>query len=208
MSGNVCVTLGTAATAVVLLATGCTDNTARQLDSAQTPGPPPTSITAVTPPTAPLPPPEALTDVLNHLADPAMPSGDKLALVQGSTPDTAAALDRFTNAARDGGYLPMTFAANNIAWSATDPGCVMATVVVTTANPDRREFTFPMEFTPYLAGWQLSRKTAEMLLALQNSRSSTTAPSPAPPAPPAPPASPAPSPSPAAGPPVSPSPTP
>ena len=42
MSGNVCVTLGTAATAVVLLATGCTHNTARQLDSSQTPGPPPT----------------------------------------------------------------------------------------------------------------------------------------------------------------------
>jgi hypothetical protein len=202
MSGNVCVTLSTAATAVVVLVTGCSHNTARQLESAQTPGPPPTSITSVAPPSAPLPPPEALTDVLSRLADPAVPGSDKLNLVQGSTPEAAAALDRFTKAARDGGYLPMTFAANNVAWSATDPGCVVATVVVTTANPDRREFTFPMEFTPSQGSWQLSRKTAEMLLALQNSRSSTAS-SPAPPSPP-----PSPPPSSEAGPTPTPSPTP
>lgn len=206
MPGNVCVTLGTAATAAVVMLTGCShNNTARQLDSAQTPGPPPTSITAAAPPTAPLPPPEALTDVLARLTDPAVPGSNKLNLVQGSTPEAAAALDRFTNAARDGGYLPMRFTANNVAWSATDASCVMATVVVTTANPDRREFTFPMEFTSSAGGWQLSRKTAEMLLALQNSRSSATS-SPAPPPTP-PPGSPA-SPSPGAGPTVTASPTP
>ncbi|MBI2703028.1 MULTISPECIES: hypothetical protein [Mycobacterium] len=188
MSGNVCVTLGAAAAAVAMLVTGCSHNTARQLDSAQPPGPPPSSITAVAPPTAPLPPPEALTDVLTRLADPAVPGSNKLNLVQGSTPEAAAALDRFTNAARDGGYLPMTFVANNVGWSATDPSCVTATVVVTTANPDRREFTFPMEFTSSQGGWQLSRKTAEMLLALQNARSSTaSSPAPAPPASSAPP---------------------
>ncbi|MDP7701564.1 MULTISPECIES: hypothetical protein [unclassified Mycobacterium] len=203
MSGNVCVTLGTAATAVVITMTGCSHNTARQLDSAQTPGPPPTSITSVAPPSAPLPPPEALTDVLARLADPAVPGSNKLNLVQGSTPEAATALDRFTNAARDGGYLPMTFTANNVAWSATDAGCVLATVVVNTANPERREFTFPMEFTPAQGGWQLSRKTAEMLLALQNSRNSTAAPSPASPSP-----SPSPAPTPAAGPSPTPSPTP
>lgn len=212
MSGNVCVTLGTAAAAVVMLVTGCTHNTARQLESAQTPGPPPSSIITVTPPSAPLPPPEALTDVLARLADPAVPGSDKLNLVQGSTSEAAAALDRFTNAARDGGYLPMTFTANNVAWSATDPSCVTATVVVTTANPERREFTFPMEFTPTQGGWQLSRKTAEMLLALQTSRSSTasspSSPAPAPP-PSSAPATPAPtSPSPEAGTAPTPSPTP
>ncbi|MBX9641095.1 MAG: hypothetical protein K2X97_15550, partial [Mycobacteriaceae bacterium] len=95
--------------------------------------------------------------------------------------------------------LPMTFAANNVAWSATHPGCVMATVVVTTANPDRREFTFPMEFTSSQGGWQLSHKTAEMLLALQNSRRSTPPPSPSPPGP---------APAPEAGPTTAPSPTP
>ncbi len=203
MSGNVCVTLGTAVAAAVVLVTGCSHNTARQLDSAQTSVPPATSITSAAPPSAPLPPPEALTDVLSRLADPAVPGSNKLNLVQGSTPEAAAALDRFTNAARDGGYLPMTFTANNVAWSATDPSCVMATVVITTANPDRREFTFPMEFTSSQGGWQLSRKTAEMLLALQNSRSST-APAPAP----APPPSSAPAPSPEAGPTATPSPTP
>lgn len=180
MPSNVCVTLATATAAAVVFVTGCSHNTARQLESAQTPGPPPRSITAAAPPSAPLPPPEAFTDVLSRLADPAVPGSDKLNLVQGSIPEAGAALDRFTNAARDGGYLPMTFTANNVAWSATDPGCVMATVVVTTANPDRREFTFPMEFTPSQGGWQLSRKTAEMLLALQNSRSSTPPPSPSP----------------------------
>ena len=206
MSGNVCVTLGTATAAVVMLVTGCSHNTARQLESAQTPGPPPTSIISAAPPSAPLPPPEALTDVLSRLADPAVPGSDKLNLVQGSVPEAAAALDRFTNAARDGGYLPMTFTANNVAWSATDPGCVLATVVVTTANPDRREFTFPMEFTPSQGGWQLSRKTAEMLLALQNSRSSTPPPAPSGPPPSPPPPSPAPTPE--AGPTTAPSPTP
>lgn len=205
MSGNVCVTLATALTAAAVFVAGCSHNTARQLDSAQTSGPPPTSVTSVAPPNAPLPAPEALTDVLSHLADPAVPGSNKLGLVQGSTPETAAALDRFTNAARDGGYLPMTFTANNVAWSATDPSDVLATVVIKTGNPDRREFTFPMEFTPYLGGWQLSRKTAEMLLALQNSRSSTS-PSPAPPPPPS--SAPPPSPSPEAGATTTPSPTP
>ncbi len=205
MSGNVWVKLGITAAAAVVLATGCSHDTARQLDSALPPELPATSISSAAPPSAPLPPAEALTDVLSRLADPAVPGSNKLNLVQGSTPEAAAALDRFTNAARDGGYLPMTFTAKNIAWSATDPSCVMATVVVTTANPDRREFTFPMEFTSSQGGWQLSRKTAEMLLALQNSRSST-APSSAPAPPPS--SSLAPSSSEAAGPTATPSPTP
>jgi hypothetical protein len=101
----------------------------------------------------------------------------------------------------------MTFAANNIARSAKDPSKVTATVVVTTANPERRDFTFPMEFNPFQGGWQLSRKTAEMLLALSNSRSSTTAPPPSAPEPaPAPNLPPAPQPSPEPGP--TPTPTP
>ncbi len=77
----------------------------------------------------------------------------------------------------------MTFAANDIAWSDNKPSDVMATVVVTTAHPDNREFTFPMEFVSFKGGWQLSRQTAEMLLAMGNSPDSTpsaTSPAPAP----------------------------
>jgi hypothetical protein len=126
-------------------------------------------------PTAPLPPPEALTEVLSRLADPALPGSQKISLVEGATSETAANLDKFTNALRDGGYLPMTFAAKDLSWSDKNPSNVTATVTVNTAHANNRVFTFPMEFSPYQGGWQLSRKTAEMLLALNNS-----APSPSP----------------------------
>jgi hypothetical protein len=162
---------------------GCSQDAGKKTDSSEIPEisvPPATPAAPVKPPGAALPPPEALTDVLTRLADPAVPGSDKANLVEGSTPETAGALDRFTTAARDGGYLPMTFAANNLAWSGQNPSAVTATVVITTANPEHREFTFPMEFTALPPGWQLSKKTADMLLALSNSRTSTLAPSPAP----------------------------
>lgn len=188
MSGNLCVTVGTAITVAAVGLTGCSQQAARRMDSAEPP--PPATSSVVAPPSAPLPPPEALNDVLFRLADPAVPGNEKLNLVEGSTPETAEALDNFTTAARDGGYLPMAFAANNIAWSGANPSHVTSTVVVTTANPDRREFTFPMEFVPLQSGWQLSRKTAAMLLGLSNRTSSQSVPPP----PPAPSPSPAPSP--------------
>jgi len=56
----------------------------------------------------------------------------------------------------------------------------MATINVKTSQANNRNFTFPMEFTPFQGGWQLSRRTAEMLLALGNS------PAPAPESTPAP----------------------
>lgn len=204
MSGNVCVTLAAVIALTTVSLTGCSHDAARRMDSADSSLPAATS-SAPESPNAPLPPPEALTDVLSRLADPAVPGSEKLNLVEGSTPETASALDRFTNATRDGGYLPMTFAANNIARLAKDSSKVTATVVVTTANPERRDFTFPMEFNSFQGGWQLSRKTAEMLLALRNSRSSTTAPPPSAPEPP-PNLPPAPQPSPEPGP--TPTPTP
>ncbi|BDB42242.1 MULTISPECIES: hypothetical protein [Mycobacterium] len=203
MSRNLCVTLGAAVVVAVLALAGCSRDTAKKMDSAQTAVPPAPSSTVAAAPTAPLPAPEILSDVLSRLADAAVPGNDKLNLVQGAGPETAGALDRFTTAARDGGYLPMTFVANNIAWSSQNPSNATATVVVHTANPDHREFTFPMEFTSTPGGWQLSRKTAEMLLAMQNAG---TLPPTSPPAAPAP--NPAPPPGPEAGPPASPSPTP
>jgi hypothetical protein len=124
--------------------------------------------------------------VLARLADPNVPGADKVNLVEGATPESAATLDKFVNALRDNGYLPMTFAANNIAWSDKIPSHVMSTVTVNTAEPNNPNFTFPMEFTPVQGGWQLSRATAEMLLAISRSPAAPTPGSPPgpPPAPP------------------------
>jgi hypothetical protein len=163
-----------------------------------------TPLIIAAPPTAPLPPPDALIDVLNRLADPNVPGINKVNLVEAATPDSAGTLDKFTNALRDNGYLPMTFVANGVAWSDKNPSHVMATVTVNTAQANNGKFTFPMEFTPsasFQGGWQLSRRTAEMLLALGNSATGTT-----PPGNPAP--SPAPAPAPGPAPSQAPSPTP
>ena len=126
------------------------------------------------PPTVPLPAPQALTDLLNRLADPAVPATEKVNLIEGATPENAGTLEKFTTALHDKGYLPMTFAANDIAWSDTNPSNVKAAVTVKTARADNANFTFPMEFTPSQDGWQLSRRTAEMLLALGKSSAPTT----------------------------------
>src|SRR5258708_16615619 len=64
----------------------------------------PSASTAVASvPTAPLPAPEALTDVVARLSDPAVPGSDKVNLVEAATPETAGNLDKFGNALRDGG---------------------------------------------------------------------------------------------------------
>jgi hypothetical protein len=128
-------------------------------------------------PTAPLPPPEALTDVLYRLADPGIPGTQKLNLIEGATPDSAPVLDKFAIALLNGGYAPMTFTARDIAWSERHPADVVATVDVGTPNPGKSGFTFPMEFKPHQGGWQLSQKTADMLLAFGSSQ---TPPAPAP----------------------------
>jgi len=146
------------------------------------------------PVTAPLPPPEALTDVLTRLADPNVQGASKVNLVEGATPENAATLDKFTNALRDNGYLPMTFTANDIAWSDKNPSNVKASIVVHTAQASNANFTFPMEFTPFQGGWQLSRRTAEMLLALGKSPTAPTSETPAGPAGPGPGPAPAPPP--------------
>ncbi|ORW07805.1 hypothetical protein [Mycobacterium kyorinense] len=121
--------------------------------------------TTAAPQSAPVPAPEALTDVLYRLADPAVPGVEKLNLVEGATPDNAAALDKFANALLNGGYAPMTFEARDIAWSDRDPADVVATVDVSTPRRGVPGFSFPMEFKPYQGGWQLSQRTAETLLA-------------------------------------------
>lgn len=109
--------------------------------------------------------------MLYRLADPGVPGAQKLGLVEGATPDNAAALDKFANALLGGGYAPMTFEAHDIAWSDRNPGDVVATVDVSTPNPGAPGFSFPMEFKPYQGGWQLSQRTAETLLAFGTAQS-------------------------------------
>ena len=131
----------------------------------------------------PLPAPETLTDVMYRLADPAVPGADKLQLVENAAPSEAGTLDRFATALRDGGFNPLTFTATEVKWSDSRPGDALAIIKVTTANPGNPgEFVFPMQFRPVGGGWQLSRQTAESLLAFGTARieaATTTAATPA-----------------------------
>lgn len=128
-------------------------------------------------PTAPLPPPDALAGVLYRLADPAVPGLQKLNLVEGATPENGAVFDQFANALVNGGYAPVKFDVRDIAWSDRDPADVVANVNVGSPDPHGPRFAFPMEFKPYQGGWQLSARTAEVLLAFRND-STTPAPTP------------------------------
>jgi hypothetical protein len=130
--------------------------------------PAPTSASATSTATAqvaPLPPPDDLAKVLYRLADPAVPGSQKLNLVEGATPDSAAVFDQFANALLNGGFAPMTVDVRDVAWSDRDPADVVANVNVTSPNPRGPKFAFPMEFTPIQGGWQLSARTANVLLA-------------------------------------------
>jgi hypothetical protein len=126
--------------------------------------------TASTPPST-LPDPAALVDVLNRLADPAVPGADKISLVEGTTAENSTTLDDFTKALRDNGYLPVTFLVRDVAVSDRDPGNVVANVDIDSANPAASNgFSFPMEFRPHQGGWQLSRETADLLLSFSTTQ--------------------------------------
>jgi hypothetical protein len=130
---------------------------------------------------SPLPAPEALVDVLNRLSDPTVPGAQKTGLVEMATADDAAALDRFAKALADNGALPLTFDVTDMKWSDTQEGNVVATVNVTTSNKPPANFSFPMEFTSGPDGWQLTRKTADLLLEFgqgATTTSTTTSPPP------------------------------
>ena len=195
MSRNPFTVLGAATIVAALALSGCSN----QDESKPATGPVDPAAPAVSAPpstTAALPAPEALTDVLYRLADPAVKGTDKLALVEGTTADDAATIDKFAAALRDGGFTPLTFSAADIRWSDREPDDALATVNVTTSNPaNPGGFTFPMEFRSHQGSWQLSRQTAEMLLAFGNARTEATGASPSPAGTPPPPS---PSPTPAA----------
>ncbi|MDG4666539.1 hypothetical protein [Mycobacterium sp. 236(2023)] len=129
----------------------------------------------------PLPPANALTDVMVRLSDPAVPGDQKITLIERGTPDEAPGLDRFAIALRDNAALPLTFEARDLAWSQSAPGNVVATMVIKMANPDGGEFRYPMEFAPADGSWRLTRQTADLLLQLD-----AETPPPPPPPPPAP----------------------
>ncbi|KUH99931.1 hypothetical protein [Mycobacterium sp. IS-3022] len=143
-------------------------------------GPPTTeaspAATAQPPSTiAPLPPPNALTDVLARLADANIPGPDKLDLVENATPADAAAMDKFATALRDGGYAPATFEAKDLSW-ADGADVVLATITVKATDPQAGDFTFPMEFRFADNHWQLTRATADALLHLGENPAPTPTP--------------------------------
>jgi hypothetical protein len=159
------------------------------------------SSTALAPPeptAAALPTPDALTDVLYRLADPAVKGTDKLQLVESTTPDDAASIDKFASALRDGGFTPLALTATEIRWSDRQPGDALASIDIATPDPGNQgKFTLPMEFHQDKGAWQLSRDTANMLLAFGNARGGANPASPASPVSPASPTSPSPIPTPA-----------
>jgi hypothetical protein len=174
MRRSLAAVVSAAAVAAVLGLPGCAGD--EDNSSAPTTPPAPTSAPLKPTPTAqaaPLPPPEALAGVLYRLADPAVPGAAKLNLVEGATPENAGAFDQFANALVNGGYAPVKFEMRDISWSDRDPADVVANVDVSSANPKGPHFAFPMEFKPYQGGWQLSARTADVLLAFRADTSAT-----------------------------------
>jgi hypothetical protein len=173
MSRRLSRVLSAVAIAAVLGLTGCSND---EQDASPQTTPPPASAslsTTAAPQTAPLPPPDALAGVLYRLADPAVPGLQKLNLVEGATPENGAVFDAFATALVNGGFAPVKFDVRDLAWSDRDPADVVANVNVSSPNPRGPRFAFPMEFKPYQGGWQLSARTADVLLAFQSAPAPT-----------------------------------
>jgi hypothetical protein len=159
--------LATAAIAAALGLPGCTNDE----DDASPQTSPPSSAaprpSAAPQAAAPLPPPDALAGVLYRLADAKVPGPQKLNLVEGATPENAGVFDQFSNALLNGGFTPVKFDMREIGWSDRDPADVVANVDVSSSSPKGPHFSFPMEFKPFQGGWQLSARTADVLLAFK-----------------------------------------
>jgi alpha-beta hydrolase superfamily lysophospholipase len=167
MGRHLAAVLSAAAIAAAFGLSGCSGD---EQDASPETAPPSTSASlssTAAAQAAPLPPPDALAAVLYRLADPAVPGTQKLSLVEGATLENAGAFDQFANALLNGGYAPVKFDARDIGWSDRDPADVIANVNVSSPNPGGPRFSFPMEFKPYQGGWQLSARTAEVLLAFR-----------------------------------------
>ncbi|MDV3135084.1 hypothetical protein [Mycobacterium sp. 29Ha] len=136
------------------------------------------------PPGAPLPPPEALSDVMNRIADANIPGAEKDGLIESGTQADATAMDKFGQALIQNGYAPATFEARDLRWVQDPPGTVSALISLKTGNPQAGDFSFPMEFVFVDNSWQLTRKTADELLQPGESAGPQTPSGPAPPSPP------------------------
>jgi hypothetical protein len=165
--------LSTAAIAAVLGLPGCSNDEDNASPETAGPSTSASPSTPAAPQAAPLPGPDALTGVLYRLADAAVPGPQKLNLVEGATPESAAVFDQFANALINGGYTPVKFDVRDVKWSDRDPADVVANVDISSSNSHGPRFAFPMEFKPYQGGWQLSARTADVLLAF---RADTTEP--------------------------------
>ncbi len=159
--------LGAVTLVAALGLSGCSDDTS----SVPSPTPFPLSKPPTVPPPpteagAPLPPPATLTDLMARLSDPNVAGTDKVALIQYGTPADAAAVDRYTKALHDSGYAPMTYEATDLTWAQDQPGNVIANITMTPTGPAAagKDLKFPMEFSPQQDTWQLTRKTADLLL--------------------------------------------
>lgn len=172
-----------AATIVAALGLGACSHTTHPAATPPDAASPPPPI-APAPAGSALPPDFVLIDVMNKLSDPALPGDQKVVLIEGDAAGEAADLDRFAIALRDNGSLPLAIETRDLAWSQSDPGNVVATVLVRTANPADGEFSYPMEFAGEGDSWQLTRQSADLLLGLGGDES-TAPPDVAPPAAPA-----------------------
>jgi hypothetical protein len=159
--------LGTAAIAAALGLPGCTNDEDDASPQTSPPSSAAPSPTAAPQAAAPLPPPDALAGVLYRLADAKVPGPQKLNLVEGATPENAGVFDQFSNALLNGGFTPVKFDMREIGWSDRDPADVVANVDVSSSSPKGPHFSFPMEFKPFQGGWQLSARTADVLLAFK-----------------------------------------
>jgi hypothetical protein len=159
--------LSTAAIAAVLGLSGCSSEKDDASPETSAPSTSASLSSAAAPQAAPLPPPDALAGVLYRLADAAVPGPQKLNLVEGATPENAGVFDQFSNALLNGGFTPVKFDVRDVRWSDRDPADAVANVDVSSSNPKGPRFSFPMEFKPFQGGWQLSARTADVLLAFR-----------------------------------------
>lgn len=130
----------------------------------QTPPPTIPDQEAAAPPVAPLPPPTALSDVMNRIADSNVPGADKIGMIESATPADGAAMDKFGQALRQNGYTPLNFEARDLRWAQGAPDTVWALVSLKSASQQAGDFSYPMEFILTDNTWQLTRRAADELL--------------------------------------------
>ncbi len=117
---------------------------------------------------------------MNRISDANVPAAEKINLVESATPGDADSMDEFGRALADNGYTPVTWEARDLRWAQGTPGNVLALVTLNTANPQARDFTFSMEFHVVDNSWQLTRRTFDSLLHLDEDAPQVPTPTPTP----------------------------